>query len=134
MKEIARISATALIAIGLALGVLAGIAHAAEVTNMVVRDGKMDYETVAAGQTDQVCGATGGIGDYLDRVILVVTTAATAATSIEDGSTNIAIFPNSPGGGVGTYTVELGMSSVAGGWEITTGAGVAAICVGRFTP
>lgn len=93
-----------------------------------------NYETVAASQTDQVLGAAGAIGDYLARLVLVVSTAATAAVSIKDGSGgSIAVFPNSPGGGVGTYVVELGLRSLSGAWKVTTGAGVAAIAVGRFT-
>ena len=92
------------------------------------------YETVAASQTDQVLGAAGAAGDYLARLILVVTTAATAATSIKDGAGSaIAVFPNSPGGGIGTYVLNIGMRSTAGAWKVTTGAGVQAIAVGRFT-
>ncbi|HEX5074261.1 MAG TPA: hypothetical protein VFW03_13685 [Gemmatimonadaceae bacterium] len=91
------------------------------------------YETVAASQTDQVLGATGAAGDYLDRLICVVTTAATAAVTITDGSTAIAIFPNSPGGGVGTYVVETRLRSKTGPWKVTTGAGVAVIAAGNFT-
>ena len=91
------------------------------------------YETVAASQTAQVLGGTGAAGDYIDHIILVVSTAATAATSILDGATSIAVFPNSPGGGIGTYTINLGMVSVSGAWKVTTGAGVAAIAVGKFS-
>jgi hypothetical protein len=91
-----------------------------------------EWETVAASQTDQMMGATGAAGDYLDHLIIVVSTAATAAVSIEDGDTNIAVFPNSPGGGVGTYIVPVNLKSLVGGWEITTGAGAAVIAVGRF--
>lgn len=94
---------------------------------------RYQYETVAASQTAQVLGGTGAKGDYLDRLVLVVTTAATAAVSILDGATSIAVFPNSPGGGVGTYTVTLGVASVSGAWSVTTGAGVAAIGVGIFS-
>ena len=35
------------------------------------------YETVAASQTAQVLGPTGALGDYLDRLIVTVATAAT---------------------------------------------------------
>lgn len=92
------------------------------------------YETVAAGQTDQVCGTVGAAGDYLHSVVCVVATAATATTSIQDGSdTAINVLPNSPGGGVGTYVIPLGLRSRTGAWSITTGAGVSVIAVGRFT-
>jgi hypothetical protein len=92
-----------------------------------------EYETVAASQTDQVMGATGGAGDYLDHCTLMVATAATAATVIEDGaSTAIYSFANSPGGGIGVYDIQVHAKSVTGGWTITTGAGVSVICVGDF--
>ena len=101
---------------------------------MFVRESEGDFETVAAGQSDQVLGATGAAGDWLQRLICVVTTAATAQVQIKDGSGSaITVFPNSPGGGVGTYTVELGLKSLSGAWKITTGAGVAVIGVGDFT-
>lgn len=100
----------------------------------VVEQGQFGYETVAASQTDQVLGVTGAAGDFLHRLVLVVATAATAATSIKDGSGSaISIIPNSPGGGVGVYSVELNMVSTSGAWKVTTGAGVSVIAVGRFT-
>ena len=92
------------------------------------------YETVAAGQSDQALGATGAAGDYLEGLVLVVATAATAATSIKDGGgSSISVFPNSPGGGVGTYYVPIKARSTAGAWKVTTGAGVSALATGNFT-
>lgn len=96
------------------------------------------YKAIAAGQTDAVLGATGAQGDLLKSLVCVVTTAATAAVSIKDGAggSSIAVFPNSPGGGVGTYALNLGLlatTAASGGWRVTTGAGVAVIAVGRFT-
>ena len=93
-----------------------------------------NYETVAASQTDQVMGAAGAIGDILTRLSLSVAIAATAQVQIKDGGdAAITVFPNSPGGGVGSYTVELGLVSAAGAWKITTGAGVTVIASGTFT-
>jgi hypothetical protein len=93
-----------------------------------------EWETVAASQTDQVLGATGKLGDYIEGLIIVVATAATAQVQIKDGAGSaITVFPNSPGAGVGTYNVALGMRSAAGAWKITTGAGVSVIAVGNFT-
>lgn len=92
------------------------------------------YETVAASQTDQVMGPTGAAGDILERLVIVVATAATAAVSIKDGGGSaITVFPNSPGGGIGTYYVPLGARSSAGAWKVTTGAGSSVIAVGKFT-
>ena len=100
----------------------------------VVEQGQFAYETVAASQTDQVLGATGAAGDFLHKLILVVATAATAATSIKDGAGSaIAVLPNSPGGGVGVYVIEFNIVSATGAWSVTTGAGVSAIGIGRFT-
>lgn len=116
----------------IALGALLGATAAKAETNYV-DDRGMSYETVAASQTDQLMGsANAAAGDYLDRIIITVNTAATAAVSIEDGNTNIPILPNSPGGGVGVYVVEIKATSTAGGWEITTGAGSTVLAVGRF--
>lgn len=113
-------------------GLLAGEDPEADV--QITHEGGPDYESVAASQTNQVLGATGAAGDYLGRVVCVVTTAATAQVQIKDGSgTAITIFPNSPGGGIGTYTVDLGIKSVSGAWQITTGAGVAVLATGSFT-
>lgn len=101
----------------------------------VVEQGQFDYETVAASQSDQTLGVTGAVGDFLHRLVCVVTTAATAQVQIKDGSGSaITVFPNSPGGGVGTYPVELNITSTGGAWKVTTGAGVAVLAVGRFTP
>jgi hypothetical protein len=99
-----------------------------------VIDGVGDYETVAASQTNQVLGGTGAAGDYLGKLVCVVSTAATAQVQIKDGANAaITVFPNSPGGGVGTYTIPLGVKSTVGAWQITTGAGVAVIAIGAFT-
>ena len=99
-----------------------------------VFDGGLEYETVAASQTDQALGVAGAAGDYLKSLTLVVATAATAAVSIKDGSGSaISVFPNSPGAGVGTYTIPLGLKSVSGAWSVTTGAGVSVIAAGKFT-
>lgn len=94
----------------------------------------VQYETVAVSQTDQVMGPTGATGDYLSHLVCVVATAATSAVSIKDGGGSaISVLPANVGGGVGTYTVALGLTSTAGAWKVTTGAGVTVIAVGNFT-
>ncbi len=93
-----------------------------------------EYETVAASQTDQALGATGATGDYLEGLLCVVATAATAAVSIKDGAGSaISVFPNSPGAGVGTNYVPVMARSTAGAWKVTTGAGVSVFATGNFT-
>ena len=108
---------------------------AEDTTNTVMKiERQGEWETVAASQTDQVLGSTGAAGDYLDKLIITVGTAATAAVSIKDGTgSSIPVLPNSPGGGIGAYVVPLDMISFDAGWKVTTGAGSTVIAVGRFT-
>lgn len=96
-----------------------------------------DYETVAASQTTQALGATGAAGDYLAGVLIVPATTAAGAVSIKDGSaTAVTIFV---GGGTTALTiltpvyVRLGIRSVNGAWQITTGSNVSVIAMGNFT-
>jgi hypothetical protein len=100
----------------------------------VVEQGQYNYETVAASQSNQALGVTGGVGDFLHRLVIVVATAATAQVQIKDGSGSaITVFPNSPGGGIGTYSVEFNIVSTSGAWQVTTGAGSSVVAIGRFT-
>lgn len=93
------------------------------------------YQTVAASQSAKRLGSTGANGDFLARLVCVVATAVTADVQIQDGAsgTPITVLPNSPGSGIGTYDLDLGIQSTAGGWYITTGAGVSVIAVGQFS-
>lgn len=96
-----------------------------------VNVGGKEYEHVAAGQTDQVLGATGALGDHLARLIVNVTTSATGTVAIQDGDgTARTLVPaNTP---IGVYTIELGIDSVIGAWSITTGAGAEVLAIGEF--
>lgn len=88
------------------------------------------YETVAASQTGQVLGGTGAAGDYLHRLIITVTTAATGTVALLDGATSISITAANIA--IGVYSVEMNMKS-AGVWSVTTGAGASVIAVGKFS-
>ena len=89
------------------------------------------YETVAASQTAQVLGVTGGAGDTLMRLIVTVTTSATSQVTLLDNATSYIIVPAvTP---VGVYDIEIGAVSVSGAWKITTGAGVSVMAVGNFS-
>jgi hypothetical protein len=77
-------------------------------------------------------GGTGEKGDYLERLVLLVATAATAAVTLKDGATTILSFANSPGNGIGVYIIPLGIKSASGPFKVTTGAGVSVIAVGNF--
>lgn len=93
-----------------------------------------DYEPVAASQTDQAMGATGALGDYLKRVVIVPATTAAGTVSIKDGSGSaINIFVSCTLADLRPIVVDLEMRSSSGGWKITTGLNVSAIGVGRFT-
>ena len=89
------------------------------------------YETIAASQTAQLLGTTGAKGDYLHRLIITVTTAATSTVTLIDNATSIVITAaNTP---IGVYSVEFNAASVSGAWKVTTGAGASVIAVGIFT-
>jgi len=91
-------------------------------------------QTIAAGQTTVALGSAGAKGDFLARLVCTVGTAATAQVQLKDGSGNAyTILPNSPGGGIGVYTIEIGACSQLGAWQVTTGAGVTVLAVGMFT-
>lgn len=91
-----------------------------------------DYEEVAPSATNQVLGTAGATNDFLQRLQVNVTTSATSNVAIKDGTdTAITVVPaNTP---IGVYTVELGIRSRNGAWQITTGAGVAVVAVGQFS-
>jgi hypothetical protein len=94
-----------------------------------------DYETVAAGQTDQVLGPVGGSGDILERLIIVPATTSPGAVQIKDGGGSaVTVFTGgaSSVGGLSPIVVDVGARSAAGAWKVTTGANVSAIGVGRF--
>lgn len=97
--------------------------------------GAYEYETVAASQTDQILGTSGAVGDYLDGLLVIPATTSPGGISIEDGSTNTPVFV----GGASSvpslipFFIPLGINSVSGGWEVTTGANVSVIAFGRFT-
>ena len=94
------------------------------------------YETVAASQSNQVMGTTGAIGDVLSGVLIVPATTSPGQVSIKDGggSPIVIFFGGATSvGSLVSFTVSLGITSVAGAWSITTGAAVSAIGIGRFT-
>ena len=97
--------------------------------------GTGEYETVAASQTAQVLGATGGTGDFLMGVLIIPATTSPGAVSILDNATSITIFTGgaSSVSNLVPFMVPLGIYSVSGAWKVTTGANVSAIGIGNFT-
>lgn len=108
-----------------------------QAASLSVVQASFEYETVAASATDQILGAAGGIGDYLEGLLCVVATAATSQVQIKDGNGSaITVLPNAVGAGVGTYYVPVGLLTVNAttpGWKVTTAAGVSVIGTGKFT-
>ena len=90
-----------------------------------------NYETVAAGQTAQVLGVTGGAGDYLRRLVIVPATTSPGVVTVIDGSTTVIAFPGGTAE-VKPIPIELGVVSVNGAWKITTGSNVSVLAVGDF--
>ncbi len=102
----------------------------------------LDYQLVAVSQTDKILGSmlttttpeNKAVGDYIDRLICVVATAANSSVDLQDGSdTAMSILPAAVGAGVGTYVIEVRAASRVGSWSVTTGSGVTVIAVGFFT-
>lgn len=92
---------------------------------------RFQYETVAASQTNQVLGGTGAVGDYVERLIVTVNTAATSTVSLIDNATTVMTVPaNTP---VGVYSLEVDAASASGSWRVTTGAGATVLAVGIFS-
>jgi len=98
-----------------------------------VQVGGSGYETVAASQTAQVLGTTGSVGDFISRLIISVSTAATADVTLLDNATSIPILVGGATVVPGVYVVEIGARSVSGAWKITTGAGATVLAVGKFS-
>ena len=93
------------------------------------------YETVAASQTDQALGATGGTDDLINGILVIPATTSPGAITLKDGATSIPVFT----GGANSvsnlvpFFIPLGIRSVSGAWSLTTGANVSAVAVGDFT-
>jgi len=100
-------------------------------TNM----GAGEYETVAASQTAQVLGPTGGTGDFIAGVLVIPATTSPGNVLLLDNATSITIFT---GGGTSVsnlvpFYIPLNMISVSGAWKLTTGSNVSCIGIGNFT-
>ena len=98
-----------------------------------------EYETVAAGVTDRVLGATGAVDDYLAGLLIVPASTSPGAVTIQDGNgSDITVFA---GGASSVSTlipffVPLGIRCIATtspGWKVTTGSNVSAIAIGAFS-
>ncbi len=92
-------------------------------------------ETVAAGQTNQVLGGTGGVGDRIDFLLAVPASTSPGAITITDGiNAGIVVFA----GGASSlaslvpFPIPIGQPSESGPWKVTTGANIAVVAMGNF--
>lgn len=96
-----------------------------------------DYETVAASQTAQKLGATGGVGDVLGTLVIVPATTAAGNVSIKDGNGSaISVFATGTLADLTPIVLPLNLKaavSTTPGWSVTTGANVSVIASGNFT-
>ena len=93
------------------------------------------YETVAASQTAQVLGTTGGLGDYLSGVLVIPATTSPGLVTLLDNAISIPLFV---GGATSVsnlvpFFIPVDARSVSGAWKLTTGANVSAIGIGKFS-
>lgn len=92
------------------------------------------YATVAASQTAQALGATGGaVGDLIAGLLVIPATTAAGSITLKDGSTSISVFVSGTLSDLKPFLIPLGMLSVNGAWAVTTGANVSVIAIGLFT-
>ena len=92
-----------------------------------------DYETVAASQSTQVLGSTGNKGDFLSHIVIQPATTGAGTITVFDGTTAVFVFTTGTLADLSPKTVPFGAKSVNGAWNITTGANVAVVAVGKFT-
>lgn len=100
---------------------------------MLNKRSAVTYETVAASQTTQVLGASGAVGDYLERLIITVSTSATSTVQIKDGSNTAVTIVPANHTTLTCLSIEVGAVSTSGAWQITTGAGASVIAIGAFS-
>lgn len=96
----------------------------------------LSYVTVAANQTGAPFTSAGGKkGDYINGILVVPASTSPGAITIIDNATSIDVFT----GGVDSlsslipFFIPLGLTSVSGGWTVTTSTDVSVIVTGRFT-
>lgn len=94
-----------------------------------------EYETVAASQTAQALGATGGTGDLITGILVIPATTSPGLVTLLDNAISIPVFVggSSSVSNLVPFLVPLGIKSVSGAWKITTGANVSCIGMGNFT-
>lgn len=118
------------------LTLFAMMIHACGCTSAFADVAVTDYELIDAGQSAQVMGpstATTKAGMILERLIIVPETTGAGTVAIKDGSgTAINVFIAGTLSDLHTIVIDLHARSVTGSWQVTTGANVHVIAVGKF--
>lgn len=91
------------------------------------------YEDVAASQTAQVLGTTGGAGDYLAGILIIPETTGAGTIALLDETESRNIFVAGTLADLTPIWIPVGIRSRVGAWKLTTGANVHAIAVGNFS-
>lgn len=93
-----------------------------------------EYETVAASQSAQTLGATGGTGDYLSGLLVTPATTSPGNVLLLDNAISITVFAGgaSSVSNLVPFFIPIGAYSVSGAWKVTTGANVSVIAIGNF--
>lgn len=111
------------------------VAIASNQSAVPVKNGQAEYETVAASQTAQTIGATGGTGDYMSGLLVIPATTSPGNVLLLDNATSITVFAGgaSSVSNLVPFFIPIGANSVSGAWKVTTGANVSVIAFGDFT-
>lgn len=111
----------------------ASLGSKAASASLSVVPGGLEYETVAASQTAQVLGGTGGTGDFLSHVVFQPTATNAGTSTILDNATVIYTLTTGTLADLRPITVPINAFSVSGAWKITTGASITATAFGDFS-
>jgi hypothetical protein len=117
---------------GSAVDAVAGHGAISSAVQRVVQAG-YQYETVAAGQTAQVLGATGAAGDYLKGLLVIPATTGAGLVTVLDNAISIPVYISGTLVDLKPFFIPLELISVSGAWKVTTGANVSVIGIGQFT-
>lgn len=102
-----------------------------------VKPSGQEYELVAASQSDQILGTTGGVGDTLSHLIIVPETTAAGTVAIKDGNGSaINVLVAGTLADLTPIYVPIQAACTATttpGWKITTGANVHVLAFGSFS-
>lgn len=118
------------------LTLFAMMVHACGCTSAFADVPLTDYELIAASQSVQPMGpstATTKAGMILERLIIVPETLAAGTVAIKDGSgTAINVFVAGTLSDLHPIIIDLHARSAVGSWQVTTGADVHVIAIGKF--